>query len=71
MNPLDLKGKYKSSNHVVPNFNKTYHPRFYSDDYKNHTFGFNKAASQTEYERDREKKVNSWSIKDLLGCTNR
>lgn len=69
--PIDLQGKYKTGTYNYGFYTKSYHPKVYSNSYKNQTFSPNKSIPLSQIEVEKEKKINNWTIKELLGCTGR
>lgn len=71
MDAPQLKGKYGEDKHKRADFTKTYHPKRFTDDYKDNTFTAHKPVQMSQLEQEKEKKLNRLSFMELLGCTGK
>ena len=63
--------KFNSGNYNNGQFNQSYHPKVYTDDYRNKTIGFGKKKPISDKQREKDKVLNHLNFWDMLGCGGR
>lgn len=71
MDAPQMKGKYGEDKYKRPDFVKTYHPKKFTDDYKQNVFTAHKPVQVSQLEELKEAKLNRLSFMELLGCTGK